>query len=502
MKQKGLKYIGLLWIAVIVGLLQSYAQPLSFETRLPYMDGNVLLRQVTETEDNGFILMFTDQIIKLNSKGERVWRRFSNSIPNPYKQNSNYNPHYGDFIYKRDTTYIRGFAHNSSYYAMLNGEGRVLFDTTYFVSWRYPEDPFASLGLLDMVGDDFISIATVFTNLRFDSVTFQQSYDNRCLLYQKVNKHTGARRDVKTICLSDSNQNIMDFTKLRTSDRGYLVNVFLTVPWQSTTINHNLMIRLDSAGNLIEVNDMFPREHFPNQGYQRIEEYNPIYDPEMYDEKYYPLRYTFDSLAIGAWVRASVGKERTLVKEYLLFYDTFGRLVNWREIEEKKERKSKIQIFYETVTFYGNNGSVLWEKIYPRGDEFTGLVATLFTSNDGLFMIRRTPSINDRRTFLVQHIGPHGYDFGYDPDAPVPLPWNESDSLHVWFNVSGGLSVPLAMAGWEMKVLSSLGQEFYSGQVSDSGELPLPPKLSAGVYIIFIRSPETGKHYHRKLFKE
>jgi hypothetical protein len=318
-----------------------------------------------------------------------------------------------------------------------------------------------------------------------------------------VNKFTGARRDVKTICLSDSNQNIAAFTKLQTSDRGYLLNAFLTTPDQPSSIHHNLMVRLDSSGNLIEVNDMFPTSIFPQQGYQRFHEFEPIYDPEMYDEKYYPLKYTFDSAAIGVWVRATVGKEiGAMMTEYLLFYDTFGRLVNYREVEANKVIKSKIRVFYDTLTFYDDYGAVEWKNIYKRPEGSTYLTINLTTSFNGLFMMRNTPEINSRRTFIVQHIGPHGYDFGYDPDAPIPPPWNEQDSLHIWFNARGDLSAPLAMEGWEVKLLNSLGQDLYSGTLGENGELPLPSVLSAGIYLIQIRSPESGKVYYVKLFKE
>jgi hypothetical protein len=251
-------------------------------------------------------------------------------------------------------------------------------------------------------------------------------------------------------------------------------------------------------GNIVELNDLYPRDIFPNQQEQRVETFKPIYDPDMFSGVYSPLQYTFDTACIGVWVRGSVGK-RFFATSIIAFYDSNGRMVYWREPPRTFDDilvKSHMRYLYkDTFYFLSDSGKLIWKKFYSSNN--SNSVIGLNTSHNGL--VRILKSYNEPYTYTVQHIGPQGYDFGYDPE-PVPL-WHEEDSLSIWFNAEQGLSVHPEMNNWRIQIYNTLGQLLINAIAYDLKKAPLGIALPEGVYIVEMLNPQTGKVQFRKLWK-
>jgi hypothetical protein len=497
--------IGLLAIVASFSSLLLPAQPLSFETKLPSMFGNVKFVKALETHDTGFLVLFTDRLMKLDRTGKILWTFSSSELPSFSDPGfSPPTPVIGNFIFDSSYIYVFGANHNSSYYSLLNHQGDKLFDTLYLISWNYTQDPFLGLGFCDIAGDEIISLNTTYINLRRDLNTNVYSWDNKCFHYQKVNKFNGSRRDMKTTCLSDSNENLVNVVKLNTQDKGYLINVEYE-NWNDFNYNpRNKLLRIDSSGNILSVKDMFPLDVFPKQNEQRIDEFGPIYDPELFEGKYYPIKHSFDSAAIGFYLKCKVGFYAS--EDYVIFYDTNGNLVNWYKFDRYNiQRKSRIKSHInDSFSFYDEIGNKLWSHYYLKPAN-SWVESFLITSFNGVLLILDAQISNVGNyphEFYIQHIGPHGWPFGYDPDAPIPPPWNEQDPIHAWFNAQGNLAMPEEMEDWQVTLLNSLGQEVHSGKVLPTGELPLPNNIIPGVYIIRFQSPHTGKVYYLKMGKQ
>jgi len=487
-------------LAAVFALLlgQLAAQPLSFERTFPGFRGLDDFVKVLETPDDGFLVLFNSRLIKLDRKGRTEWSHSTSKVPNPDPKSGHHHPIFNNILMDSSHIFLQGGAFNSPFYWLLNHNGEKLFDTLYLVSWRFPEMPFAGLGYTDLVGEEIVSITHVYTNLKYDSTTHEQTFDNLCVLFQKINKQTGHRTYYKQICLSDSNENIGHALKLNTTDQGYLVRVFYTMTNVDTDIHHNVLLRLDSLGNIVELNDLFPRDIFPNQQEQGVNLFKPIYDPDMFSGKYLPLQYTFDSAALGLWVEGRVGKT-SFTQDIIAFYDSNGKMVYWRDLSIPNSGitiKSRIKFKrQDTLAFYEENGELLWEKYYPPFN--LKVIKILRTSKNGIMFILK--SYNEPYTYTVQHIGPQGYDFGYDPD-PAPA-WHEEDSLAIWFNAMHGLTVHPQMLDWEIKIFNTLGQELRDALAYDPKNVPLGFPLPQGVYIVQMRNPQSGRIQYRKLWK-
>jgi hypothetical protein len=318
-------------LAAVYTLLlgQLVAQPLSFERSFSLSSSDDFVEAI-ETPDDGFLVLFKSRLIKLDRKGNTVWSHSANNVPNPDPKSGYHFPIFNNILMDSTHIFLQGGAHNSPFYWLLNHKGEKLFDTLYLVCWRFPEMPFESLGYTDLVGNEIVSITGIFTNLKFDSTTFEQTFDNKCVLFQKIHKLTGHRTFYKQICLSDSNENIGHALKLNTTDRGFLIRVFYTMTNVDTDIHHNVLLRIDSIGNVLELNDMYPVDLFPNQQEQGVDLFKPIYDPDMFSGIYLPLQYTFDTAAEGVWIRGRVGKQ-FFSDRIIAFYDSNGKMVHWRE---------------------------------------------------------------------------------------------------------------------------------------------------------------------------
>jgi hypothetical protein len=484
-------------LAAVYTLLlgQLAAQPLSFERSFSLSSSDDFVEAI-ETPDDGFLVLFKSRLIKLDRKGRTEWSHSTSKVPNPDPKSGHHHPIFNNILMDSSHIFLQGGAFNSPFYWLLNHNGEKLFDTLYLVSWRFPEMPFAGLGYTDLVGEEIVSITHVYTNLKYDSTTHEQTFDNLCVLFQKINKQTGHRTYYKQICLSDSNENIGHALKLNTTDQGYLVRVFYTMTNVDTDIHHNVLLRLDSLGNIVELNDLFPRDIFPNQQEQGVNLFKPIYDPDMFSGKYLPLQYTFDSAAQGLWVRGRVGKT-SFTQDVIAFYDSNGKMVYWREDRNWDYKvKSNIQnISIDTVAMFDSLGVLLWKNYFNRKTGILDLQKILYTYKNGI--VRILKSYNEPYTYTVQHIGPQGYDFGYDP-APA---WHEEDSLAIWFNAMHGLTVHPQMLDWEIKIFNTLGQELRDALAYDPKNVPLGFPLPQGVYIVQMRNPQSGRIQYRKLWK-
>ncbi|MCZ2130578.1 MAG: hypothetical protein LC109_09965 [Bacteroidia bacterium] len=495
---------------------QAPKQTLSFITDKLYDEEGGIFRDIVETTDGGFLLLTTYNLFKIDSKGSMAW-----------KYPASYLTINGTELYilfthvfeDKSGIYVYGVGAPGyvPYYARLNHDGAMVFDTLYWDSFFDTIAPYTEAQTVLMQGDELIVAGVNYQNLYQDSGGRWQ-WDRKYYSFYKFDKWTGKRLWSYYNNFTDSS--VYARRLVRMEDGGFLLYMIQYVRESMTDMETNcLLLRLDSLGRILYLNDMFPKEQFEDKGYVKSKWFlangnNPLVGIPSGE----PPR-----MAIGikeadkVWTKAAfVSKKDSTSHSTTDFYITYDNEGKFSEIIPAPFGYGVGMYTYyvrggeKTEIFYiDKKGDTLWK--YPE-ERFPALpniarspMVTLpgdftyfHTSAGGLLQVGEGFDSVPTSFKVVRHINHLGWAFGYNPYA-----YTASDPpATAWFDGAGDLVVQEEMQQWHIRLTDMTGRELYYGSPSRSGFIHFDIPLSGGVYVVSFYEPETGKVWHQKIIKE
>ncbi|MCO5253133.1 MAG: hypothetical protein M9892_02045 [Bacteroidetes bacterium] len=498
---------------------QAPKQTLSFITDKLYDEGGGIFLDMIETEDGGFLLLTSYHLFKIDNEGHMEWKLNAGETDITIDGSAVITV-FAQVFEDNDGIYIYGQGpYFTPYYARLNQKGEMLFDTLYWDSYFDTLEPLNYINSILLEGNTFIASGPNLRNPHRDS-TGQWKWDGGYYGFYKFDKQTGKRLWSHYDFFTESNLTVRKLVKLRGEEKGYLLYLIqFEAGAMSDSKSNHVLVRLDSLGRILSLNDMFPKEQFEDKGYVMSKWFiandnNPFVGIPSGE----PPR-----MAIGikeadkVWTKAAfVSKKDStsqMTTDFYITYDNegkfseiipapFGYGVGMRTYYIGGREKS--EIFY-----IDKKGDTLWkypEEQFPalpyvtRSPEeiLPGDFTYFHTSAGGLLQVGAGVDSALTSFKVVRHINHLGWAFGYNPYA-----YAESDPpASAWFDGSGDLVVQAEMQQWHIRLTDMTGRELYYGSPSRNGFIHFDIPLSGGVYVVSFYEPETGKVWHQKIIKE